>query len=125
MRVPKLRRVGASTAGPPASVQVSFSRWACSSIVHATVMRPFGTDNAPNFVVLVHSSFIVNGKAGVRPAHLQQQIMRAPKCDKPAFDRLLPVLNAGRRPQALRRNGGHRRERILDAVVQLFEDELL
>jgi len=35
------------------------------------------------------------------------------------------MLHAGRCPQALGRNGTHGRERILDAMMQLFKDELL
>ena len=63
MRVPKLRRVGGWTAGPPFSVHVSRSRWVSSSIVHAISMRPPGNDNAPNFVVFVHSSLNVIANA--------------------------------------------------------------
>ena len=161
MRVPKLRRVGASTAGPPISVHVSRSRCVSSSIVHAISMRPPGTDSAPNFVVLVQSSLNViasaitapdvmpisgpsiekssgalgvigfgraaNGghKAGIGPADLHQQIVRAPERDQPALDGLLPVLDAGRGSQALRRDGAHGRERILDAMMQFIENELL
>jgi hypothetical protein len=55
MRVPKLRRVGAATAGPPVSVHVSRNRFASSSIVQAISIRPAGTESAPNFVVFVHS----------------------------------------------------------------------
>ena len=51
--------------------------------------------------------------------------MRTPKRDQPALDGLLPVLDAGRRSQALGRNGAHGRERILDAMMQFFENELL
>ena len=61
----------------------------------------------------------------VGPSRLQQQIMRAPQRDEPAFDGMLTVLDACRRPQALRRNGADGRERVLDAVMQFFQDKLL
>jgi hypothetical protein len=64
-------------------------------------------------------------ETGIGPTDLHQQIMGAPKRDQPAFYGLLPVLNAGRRSQALGRDGAHGRERILDAMVHFFENELL
>ena len=64
-------------------------------------------------------------EAGVGPSGLQQQIMRAPERHQPAFDGLLAVFDAGRRPQALRCDGADRRQRVLDAVMQLFKNELL
>ena len=67
MRVPKLRRVGASTVGPLFSVHVSRSRRATSSIVHAISTRPSGIDSAPNFVVFVHSSLNVIANAITAP----------------------------------------------------------
>ena len=67
MRVPKLRRVGGSTAGPPLSVQARRSLCFTSSIVHAISTRPAGIESAPNFVVLVQSSFNVIASAITAP----------------------------------------------------------
>ena len=64
-------------------------------------------------------------EACIGPSGLQQQVMRPPQCDQPAFDGMLTVFDACRRPQALRRNGADGRERVLDAVMQFFEDKLL
>src|ERR1700687_6121198 len=66
-RVPKLCRDGARTEGPPFSVQVSCSRLVPSSIFHAMSMLPAATDSAPNFVVLVQSSFSVIARAITAP----------------------------------------------------------
>src|ERR1700676_1382359 len=112
MRVPKLRRVGGSTVGPPLSVQLSRSRRRSGCTVQAISTRPVGIESAPNFVVLVHNSLSViashgagsnsdirsvevessgpsaivglgratkgMGEAGIRPAHLHQQIVGSP-----------------------------------------------
>ena len=51
--------------------------------------------------------------------------MRAPQRDQPALDGLLSVLDAGRGAQALGRDRADGRERILDAMMQFAEDELL
>src|SRR6185312_4628085 len=59
MRVPKLRRVGDTTVGPPFSVQVKWRLASPCSIDQAMVTRPIGTERAPNLVVLVQSSFRV------------------------------------------------------------------
>ena len=67
MRVPKLRRVGSCTSGPPVSVHVRRKRWAASSIFQEIITRPSGTDNAPNLVVLVHSSLNVIASAMTAP----------------------------------------------------------
>src|SRR5688572_615349 len=64
-------------------------------------------------------------QTGIGPADLHQQIVRTPERNQPAFDGLLPVLDAGRGAKALRRDGADGRERILDAMMQLVEDELL
>ena len=45
--------------------------------------------------------------------------------DQAALDGMLAVFDAGCRAQALRCNGADRRQRVLDAVVQLLENELL
>src|ERR1700716_3185390 len=58
-RVPKLRLSGARTAGPFFSVHFRCRRCVPGSSVQAMSMRPAGTDNAPNFVVLVQSSLRV------------------------------------------------------------------
>ena len=51
--------------------------------------------------------------------------MCAPQPDQAALDGLLPMLDAGRRPQTLGRNRAHGRERIFDAMMQLFENKPL
>ena len=51
--------------------------------------------------------------------------MRATQRDQPAFDSMLAVLDTGRCPQALRRNGADGCKRILDAVMQFLQNELL
>src|ERR1019366_9193517 len=53
-------------------------------------------------------------KIGARPSRLQ-----------PAFDGMLAVLDAGCGAQALRGDGAHRCQRVFDAVVQFFQNELL
>src|SRR6185312_9331196 len=57
-RVPKPRRVGGSTVGPPVSVHCSCShgRWPCRRVVQVTVTRPSGTDSEPYLPALVASS---------------------------------------------------------------------
>jgi hypothetical protein len=65
--VPKLRRVGAATAGPAFSVHINRSRCVWSSIFHTISMRPPGTDRAPNFVVFVHNSLNVIASAITAP----------------------------------------------------------
>ena len=45
--------------------------------------------------------------------------------DAQAFDRSLRMLCARCIAQALRRDGAHGRQRVLDAMVQLFQDQLL
>src|SRR5664279_3031376 len=62
---------------------------------------------------------------GARPSRLQQQIVGAPEGLQPAFDGMLAVLDAGCGAQALRGDGAHRCQRVFDAVVQFFENELL
>ena len=62
---------------------------------------------------------------GAAPSRLQQQIVRPPQRQQPAFDGVLRVLGAGHVAQALRGNGADRRQRVLDAVVQFFQDQLL
>src|SRR3954471_21306208 len=64
---------------------------------------------------------VTPGEEGVRP----KVEMDPPERNQPAFDGLLPVLDAGRRSQGLGRNSAHGRERILDAMMQFFDDELL
>ena len=64
-------------------------------------------------------------QAGARPSRLQQQIVRLSERDQPAFDRLLAVLDTDRRPQALRGNGAHGSQGVLDAMVQFFQDQFL
>jgi hypothetical protein len=51
--------------------------------------------------------------------------MHAPKRDQSAFDGLPPVLDARRGAQALRCDGADGCERILDAMMQFVENELL
>jgi hypothetical protein len=65
------------------------------------------------------------GKVCARPLRLQQEIVRAAQCQQPALDGVLAVLDAGCGAQAPRGDGAHRRQRVLDAVVQFFQDELL
>jgi hypothetical protein len=65
------------------------------------------------------------GKAGARPPHLQQQIVRAAHRQQPALDGLPAMLDAGCGAQALRGNRAYCRQRILDAVVQFFHNQLL
>ena len=51
--------------------------------------------------------------------------MRPAERQQPAFDSMLRVFSSLQIAQALRDDGPHGRERILDAVVQLFKDQLL
>ena len=51
--------------------------------------------------------------------------MRASEREQPALDRLLGMLGGRHMAQTLRDDGADGRERILDAVVQLLEDQLL
>ena len=64
-------------------------------------------------------------EAGVGPTDLHQQIVDAPERHQSAFDGLPTVLDAGRGAQALRCDGTDGCERILDAMMQLIENELL
>jgi hypothetical protein len=64
-------------------------------------------------------------KVGARPSRRQQEIVRAAQCQKPALDGVLAVFDAACGAQALRGDGAHRRQRVLDAVVQFFQNELL
>ncbi len=56
---------------------------------------------------------------------LQQQIVRPPQRQQPARDGVLGVLGAGHVAQALGGNRADRRQRVLDAMVQFFQDQLL
>ena len=51
--------------------------------------------------------------------------MSPPQRQQPPFDRVLRVLGARHVAQALGGNGADRRQGVLDAVVQLFQDQLL
>ena len=51
--------------------------------------------------------------------------MRSPQRNQPAFDGMLTMFDTGRCPQALGCNGADGRQRVLDTVMQLFENELL
>ena len=51
--------------------------------------------------------------------------MRPAERQQPAFDGVLRVFSSRQIAQALGDDGADGRERILDAVVQLFEDQLL
>ncbi len=51
--------------------------------------------------------------------------MRPTQRDQPAFDGMLAVFNAGCCAQALGGNGTDGRQRVLDAVMQLFKNKLL
>ena len=62
---------------------------------------------------------------GAGPSRLQQQVVRPSQRQQPAFDGELRVLGAGHVAQALRGNGADRRQRVLDAVVQFFQDQFL
>ena len=62
---------------------------------------------------------------GAGPSCLQQEIVRPAERQQPAFDSVLRMFSSRRVAQALGGDGAHGRERILDAVVQLFEDQLL
>ena len=64
-------------------------------------------------------------KVRAGPSCLQQQVVRAPEREQPALDGMLRVPGFGQVAQALRDDGADGRERILDAVVQLLEDQLL
>ena len=64
-------------------------------------------------------------KVRAGPSCLQKQIVRAPEREQPALDGVLCVLGAWQSAQALRDDGADGRERILDAVVQFLEDQLL
>ena len=64
-------------------------------------------------------------KVRAGPSCLQEQIVRAPEREQPALDGLLCVLGAWQVAQTLRDDGADGRERILDAVVQFLEDQLL
>jgi hypothetical protein len=47
------------------------------------------------------------------------------QCQEPALDRLLAMFEAGCGAQALRGDGADRRQRVLDAMMQLFDNQLL
>ena len=64
-------------------------------------------------------------KVRAAPSCLQKQIVRPPEREQPALDGVLRVLGAWQVAQALRDDGADGRERILDAVVQFLEDQLL
>ena len=59
------------------------------------------------------------------PSCLQEQIVRSPKREQAALDGVLRVPGFGQVAQALRDDGADGCERILDAMVQLLEDQLL
>ena len=65
------------------------------------------------------------GKVRAAPSCLQKQIVRPSQCEQPALDGVLRVFGFGQVAQALRDDGADGCERILDAVVQLLEDQLL
>ena len=65
------------------------------------------------------------GEAGIGPADLHQEIVGAAERGQAAFHGLLPVLDAGRRPKALRRDGADGGQRVLDAMMQFAQDQLL
>ena len=73
-RVPKLRRVGSLTAGPPFSVHVSLNRCAISSTVDVMSIRPVALDNAPYLVAFVHSSFKPRGSSLSRQFWLEKSL---------------------------------------------------
>lgn len=51
--------------------------------------------------------------------------MRSTKRDQTAFDGVLAVLKARRCSEALRGNGAYGCQRVLDPVVQFFQNEFL
>jgi hypothetical protein len=63
--------------------------------------------------------------SGAGPSRLQEQVVGAAQCPQPAFDGVLGVLGAWGITQALRGDGAHRGQGILDAVMKLFQDQLL
>jgi hypothetical protein len=64
-------------------------------------------------------------KIGAGPAGLQQEVVSPPERQQPPLDRVLRVLDARCVAQALRGDRADGRQRVLDAVVELFEDQLL
>jgi hypothetical protein len=64
-------------------------------------------------------------EVGAAPPGLQKEIVNPPQRQQPALDGVLGMFGAGHVAQALRCNGAHGRKRVLDAVVQLFQDQLL
>ena len=64
-------------------------------------------------------------KVGIGPSRLQKQIVRPAERDQSSFDRVLPVFDARCGSQALRGNGADGRQRVLDAMVQLLQDQFL
>ena len=51
--------------------------------------------------------------------------MRPPEREQPALNGMLCMLDAWQAAQTLRDDGANGRKRILDAVVQFLEDQLL
>ena len=51
--------------------------------------------------------------------------MRPAERQQTAFDRVLRMLRARRVAKTLRRDGAHGCQRVLDAVMKLFEDQFL
>src|SRR5947209_9836042 len=64
-------------------------------------------------------------KAGIGPTDLHQQIVGSSQCGQPALHCPLSVLDTGSRAEALGRDSANHRQRILDAMMKLPEDELL
>jgi hypothetical protein len=62
---------------------------------------------------------------GVVPSCLQKEIVSPPERPQPTRDGLLFMLGALHVAEALGGDGADCRERILDAMVKLFQDQLL